>query len=286
MANTIKWIRLDIGVFDDEKFDAIKTLPDKNDIQLIWVKLLCLAGRCDESGFLALSKEIPYTDEMLAERFDMDIGTVQRALQIFQSLKMIDVVDNVYMVSNWLKYQKNDELNRYKEGNRIRQQRHRDKQKQMFLEEKQKEEDARNVTRNVINNVNCCICECIEDNNLNNSNNPIDNNKNINSKNTKDKYKESIEHIIDYLNKSTGKRFKANSKSTNSHIIARLKEGFTEEDFKTVIDNKCAEWKDDPKMDQFLRPQTLFSGKFESYLNQHKPKSQNPYAAIDAWGND
>lgn len=72
--------------------------------------------------------------------------------------------------------------------------------------------------------------------------------------------------IIDYLNQKTGKKFKISSKKTKSSINARLKEGYTLDDFKTVIDNKCSEWLNDPKMNQYLRPETLFGTKFASYL--------------------
>ncbi len=142
----VKWIKLTVNVFDDEKFDAIKTLPDKNDIQLAWVKLLCLAGTCNENGFLMLTKEIPYTNEMLAKRFDMDIGTIQRAMSIFQRLNMIEIVDDVYMVSNWLKHQSGNRLEELRESNRERQKRFREKQKLL-------PEENSNVTRNVTNNV-------------------------------------------------------------------------------------------------------------------------------------
>lgn len=129
----VKWIKLNVNVFDDEKFDAIRTLPDSNDLQLAWVKLLCLAGTCNENGFLILTNEIPYTDEMLASRFHMDVGVVQRAMLMFQKLNMIEVVDNAYMVSNWLKYQSGDRLEELKEANRERQKRYRDKQRALNL---------------------------------------------------------------------------------------------------------------------------------------------------------
>ena len=76
--------------------------------------------------------------------------------------------------------------------------------------------------------------------------------------------------IIEYLNERCNTAFKANSKSTQSHINARFSEGYTLDDFKTVIDKKSAEWLSDPKMSKFLRPETLFGNKFESYLNQPK----------------
>lgn len=76
--------------------------------------------------------------------------------------------------------------------------------------------------------------------------------------------------IIGYLNEKTGRRYSAKSRANQSHISARLKEGCTVEDFKRVIDIKCFQWKDDPKMAQFLRPETLFSRKFDRYLNEEK----------------
>lgn len=76
--------------------------------------------------------------------------------------------------------------------------------------------------------------------------------------------------VIDYLNQKTSKNFKSTSKKTQELIKARLNEKFTEEDFKKVIDIKTSEWKNDIKMQQYLRPETLFGTKFESYLNQNQ----------------
>lgn len=77
-----------------------------------------------------------------------------------------------------------------------------------------------------------------------------------------------IKEIVDYLNEKADKGFKHSTESTKKHIRARLNEGFTIEDFKSVIDKKVEEWKEDSKMNQYLRPQTLFATKFESYLNE------------------
>lgn len=80
--------------------------------------------------------------------------------------------------------------------------------------------------------------------------------------------KETVSRILDYLNQATGRNYKASSKATQKHINARFSEGYTEEDFKKVIDNKVSEWLHNPKMQAYLRPDTLFSTKFDSYLNQ------------------
>ncbi len=79
-----------------------------------------------------------------------------------------------------------------------------------------------------------------------------------------------VEQIVKYLNDKTGKNFKVSSKTTKRHINARLNEGFVLEDFKQVIDNKVNEWINDKKMNQYLRPETLFGTKFEGYLNQEQ----------------
>lgn len=78
----------------------------------------------------------------------------------------------------------------------------------------------------------------------------------------------SSSEIISYLNEKTGKQFRANSRKTLDLIKSRRNEGWKQADFIKVIDVKVSDWKDDPKMDQYLCPQTLFSPKFEKYLNQ------------------
>lgn len=89
------------------------------------------------------------------------------------------------------------------------------------------------------------------------------------------------EQIVDYLNQKTNFHYRATSEKTRKNIKARFKEGFTEDDFKYVIDKKCDEWLDDKRMFQYLRPSTLFGTKFEFYLNQKEPVniSQPNYGA-------
>lgn len=77
-----------------------------------------------------------------------------------------------------------------------------------------------------------------------------------------------IKEIIDYLNEKAGTKFRYNSKQTQKHINARLKEGYTLEDFKHVIDVKVYKWKKDPEMSAYIRPQTLFGTKMENYVNE------------------
>lgn len=87
-----------------------------------------------------------------------------------------------------------------------------------------------------------------------------------------------IENIIAYLNKKANTKYKANTKSTISHINARIKEGYKLEDFYYVIDVKCEKWMN-TEQEQYLRPETLFSPKFNSYINE-RPKQQ-PVSKIE-----
>lgn len=85
---------------------------------------------------------------------------------------------------------------------------------------------------------------------------------------------EETKHIIDYLNKRTGKKYSVKTKKTAQLIHKLLDNGFTVEDFERVIDIKCKQWLNNEKMNQYLRPRTLFSEKFEDYLNESPARVQ------------
>lgn len=96
--------------------------------------------------------------------------------------------------------------------------------------------------------------------------------------------KESIPYsqIVDYLNDKIGTAYRASSQKTKTLIHSRFAEGFTLDDFKAVIDTMSTEWSHDPKMSVYLRPETLFGTKFESYLNRpKKTRKENRYAAYE-----
>lgn len=185
----VKWIKISTSIFDDEKFDAIRTMPDGNDIQLVWFKLLCLAGRCNENGFLMLTRELPYTDEMLASHFRMDVGVVQRALSIFQKLEMVEVIDNIYMVSNWAKHQSADRLDEIRRKDRERKRLAKEKQVGSAKEIEEKADSAENPRKfhgdcssSSSESEVLGLGDSYESNNSNNSNNEsINNNSHINT---------------------------------------------------------------------------------------------------------
>lgn len=93
----------------------------------------------------------------------------------------------------------------------------------------------------------------------------INSTKELNKVNTN---KHIYSEVINYLNDKTSKNFKSTTKKTKDLIKARINEGFTIEEFKKVIDIKCAKWLSDKEMNVYLRPETLFGNKFEGYLNE------------------
>ena len=90
-----------------------------------------------------------------------------------------------------------------------------------------------------------------------------------------EKYSAEINEIVAYLNEKTQSHYRTSTANTRRHIVARLKQCYTVDDFKHVIDVKCAEWLNDPKMAQYLRPETLFTERnFENYLQQKMPEAK------------
>lgn len=139
----IKWIKITTDIFDDEKICLIDALPDRDAIIVIWIKLITLAGKLNRKGVLAISKNIVYTDEMLAQTFHRPLNTVRMALEVFENFGMVEKIDGVIMLPNWEKHQNIDGMEKIKEQNRNRAARHRQKQKLL----------AQNNESNVISNV-------------------------------------------------------------------------------------------------------------------------------------
>lgn len=236
----VKWIKICTDIFDDEKILLIESLPDPYAVITVWFKLLCLAGKQNNSGVFMMGK-IAYTDKMLATIFRMNEATVKMALQTFEQFGMIEIIEGVITIPNWGKHQSLDQLENKKEYMRNYMKDYREKQK--LLTEKS--------------------CKTNSKTNVRQADKDIDKEKEID--------KEIYISIVDYLNQKAGSNYRAKTAKTQSFIKARLNEGFTEEDFKTVIDKKCAEWIG-TEWEKYLRPETLFGNKFEAYLNAKTTK--------------
>lgn len=132
----VKWIKICTDIFDDEKILLIENMPEADGIIVIWFKLLCMAGKQNNSGVFMMNERIAYTDEMLATIFRRPINTVRLALKVFEQYGMIEIVDGAITIPNWEKHQSLEKLERSKELNRKRVAAHREKQKQLALQEK------------------------------------------------------------------------------------------------------------------------------------------------------
>ncbi|MFJ7951563.1 phage replisome organizer N-terminal domain-containing protein [Lysinibacillus sp. NPDC096418] len=249
----ITWIKIKTDMFDNEKIKLIERMPEGDMILIIWIKLLTYAGKANYGGYILLSDQIPMNIEEMAIIFNRPAEKVRYAIQVLEKYRMLEVNEQeVVLISNWEKHQNIDGMEKIREQNRLRKQKQREKTKNNELLEL---EEKSHVT------VTQCHATDID----------IDKEKEyILSGNKTDAipYKE----IIDYLNLKTNKKYKHTSSKTQTLIKARLKDGFNLEDFKQVIDIKTAQWLTDNKMSSYLRPETLFGTKFESYLNETPKK--------------
>lgn len=251
----VKWIKIATDIFDDEKILLIEGLPDAYAIITVWFKLLCLAGKKNNGGVFLINDKIPYTDKMLATIFRMNESTVKLALNAFEQFKMIEIVEGIITIPNWNKHQTLDAYERKKERDRLYQEERRAKQRALI--EKSSDKSSERTSYVAVSDI-----DKEEDKEK-------DNNIYV-------PYKE----IISYLNEKTGKKLRWDVKSNQKEIKARFNEGYTLDDFKTVIDKKYHEWGRKPTKEElqrgvndmriYLRPKTLFGSNFDVYLNQEQ----------------
>ncbi|MGG3451960.1 phage replisome organizer N-terminal domain-containing protein [Domibacillus aminovorans] len=128
----VKWIKLSTHMFEDEKIRLIESMPEADTILIIWVKLLSQAGKTNASGYIYLSENIPYTEEMLATIFNRPLNIVRMALETFKGFGMIEIADDhMINIANWEKHQNVEGMDKIREQNRIRKQKQREKQKEL-----------------------------------------------------------------------------------------------------------------------------------------------------------
>jgi len=237
--SSVKWIRICTDMINNKKIKRIRTMPEGNNIVLIWVFLIAQAGESNRNGGLFLTDTIPFTHEDLAVEFGFEIPVIQLALITLEKFAMIEVYDDVIYIKNWEEYQNYDGLEKIREQGRERAKRFREKQKQALLIE-----DS-NVTDNVT----------------------VTQDNAIEQEEEKEKDNNMVCDVIEYLNLKCGTNYKKSTNKTKECIRARVNDGFCLEDLKSVIDKKSKEWIG-TDYQKYLRPETLFGTKFEGYLNQ------------------
>lgn len=131
----VSWIRLEIDMFDNKKIRHIRKLPEGNNIVLIWMMLLTMAGRCNSNGIIFLTENIPYTNKMLADELDFDESVIELALTILEKFGMITRDGTLLSIPGWEEHQNIDGLEKIREQTRKRVAEHRKRQKELSEEE-------------------------------------------------------------------------------------------------------------------------------------------------------
>ena len=125
----VKWVKLTTDMFDNRKVKYLRKLPDGNNIVLIWVMLLTMAGRCNSGGMIFLTENVPYTPKMLADELGFEENTVILALKALENLDMIVTDNGLFTIAGWEEYQNIEGMDKIREQNRLRKQKQREKQK-------------------------------------------------------------------------------------------------------------------------------------------------------------
>lgn len=229
------YLKLKEDFFDTDELRILESMENGYLYSNILLKLYLKALK--NGGKLTFNEFIPYNVKMLATITGHNVDVIEKAIKIFQSMHLIEILDNgaIYMMDmqKMIGSISNEGVRKAEYRERIK------------LE---KEQGGTNLGQ--------CPDIISISSSLSNSNSS------------------SYKEIIDYLNKKIGTTYKATTKKTQQFINARLKEGFSVEDFKKVIDNKASEWLNNAKMQEYLRPQTLFGTNFESYLNSNLIKNE------------
>ncbi|AFS42130.1 gp19 [Streptococcus pneumoniae] len=227
-------------------------------------------------GVLTISKNIVYTDEMLAQTFHRPLNTVRMALEVFEKFGMVEKIDGVIMLPNWEKHQNIDGMEKIKEQNRNRAARHRQKQKLLA------QNNESNVTDNVMDNVtvthgNALDKELDKDIEINNNKVMISSSLSENLKNsgihlTDKSHQQLLDYVgldgmsFDMLNRAVEKTSGSHKPSFN-YLIAILeswkKKGFTsieqvDEDDRKYKEGKKSRQQNDKTSEQEVRDEWGF----------------------------
>ena len=126
----VQWIKIYIDMFDKRKIKKVRRLPAGNDLLLIWIMLLAMAGKCNAGGHIFITENVPFTEEDLADELDFEVNTIRLALKAFEELDMITITSEGFInVIGWEEYQNTDRLAEIREYNRLAQQKSRAKKK-------------------------------------------------------------------------------------------------------------------------------------------------------------
>lgn len=139
MADNVQWIRLKVGMFDGNSFKKIKRakiggVSYRDKLTAVWFELLDLAGKCNSNGYLIDNNEIAYQSyEDIATMLDRDEKEIELCMQFFIKERMVEIIEDVYCLTNFMQYQNQDGLEKIREKKRISQAKWRERKKQGLI---------------------------------------------------------------------------------------------------------------------------------------------------------
>ena len=143
----VKWIKIVVDIFDDEKILLIESMPERDALIVIWFKLLCMCGKQNNGGILMMNDRIAYTDEMLAVIFRRPVNTIRLALNTFEQYGMIEIVNDCITIPNWEKHQDLDRLEKGREQARKRMAAMRERRKLELQQNRENQDCYADVTQ-------------------------------------------------------------------------------------------------------------------------------------------
>ena len=167
MAENVQWIRLKVGMFDGNSFKKIKRakiggVSYRDKLTAVWFELLDLAGKSNANGYLIDNNEIPYqTFEDIATMLDREEKEIELCMQFFINERMVEIVDDIYCLTNFMLYQNKDGLDKIRAQNRERQARFRENQKVKLLEIQNSNVTDNATSRNSSNSISLSLSNSI-----------------------------------------------------------------------------------------------------------------------------
>ncbi len=129
----IKWIKLKVGMFNDDRIKVIQAMPEGDALIVIWIRMLILAGISNAEGYLMISENLPYTEDMLSTIFGKPLSIIRLALKTFETFGMVETCDEGIFITDFADEQ-GEKMQDIREYNRIKKAESREKAKQKRLE--------------------------------------------------------------------------------------------------------------------------------------------------------
>ncbi len=138
----VSWVKLKTEMFSDDKIRLIESMPEADGILVIWIKLLCQAGKTNANGYIFLNDNVPFTPPMLATLFNRPLPVIEFALKTLRDFEMISINEKgMIAIENWVKHQNAEGLDKIREQTKNRVQKFREKQKLLPSNTKTKNTD-------------------------------------------------------------------------------------------------------------------------------------------------